>query len=192
MLCNVGKLTDFAKSLVRKLNFISSDSTRINSCFYKTLFFNAIIKVQGLRCNMAQRAVNHEEDEEMTKKSGISGLPAYWQDHKRQPPMDWDRWRDLFFMSLMGKYSIQVQEILREVGQGEHARPRNTALMGGNEFDIAEKKVISLLYLSIGGAGRKTLTDKYPNIVIISVTLEELLNNCQATFQKKRNRCLDW
>ena len=102
---------------------------------------------------MTQQAVNYEEDEEMTKKSGISGLPVYWQDPKRQPPMDWDRRRDLFFMSLMGKYSIQIQEILRVVGQGENARPRNTALMGGLEYDIAEKKVISLLYLSIGGAG---------------------------------------
>ena len=140
---------------------------------------------------MAQRAVNHEDEEEMTKKSGISGLPVYWQDHKRQPQMEWDRWRDLFFMSLMGKYSIQIQEILRVVGTGQNARPRNTALMGGLEYDIAEKKVISLLYLSIGGAGRKTLTDKYPEMDIVEVTLERLLNNCQATFQKQRNRCLD-
>ena len=89
---------------------------------------------------MAQRAVNHEDEEEMTKKSGISGLPAYWQDHKRQPQMEWDRWRDLLFMSLMGKYSIQIQEILRHVGTREGARQRNNALMGGLEHDIAEKR----------------------------------------------------
>ena len=94
-------------------------------------------------------------------------------------------------MSLMGKHSIQVQEILREVGQGANARERNTALMGGNEVDIAEKKVISLLYLSIGGAGRKTLTDKYPQMEIVDVTLRRLLDRCQETFQTQRNRCLD-
>ena len=79
---------------------------------------------------MAHRAVTHEEEEEMSKKSGISGLSIYWQDSKRQPPMEWDRWKDLFCMALMGKHSIQVQEILRTVGTEENARQRNTALMG--------------------------------------------------------------
>ena len=103
--------------------------------------------------------------------------------------MEYDRWRDLFEMSLIGKYSIQVEEILREINQGDN--PRRNEMMGGMEHGIAEKKVISLLYLSIGGAGRKTLTDKYPDMNIRTVTLGELMANCAAAFQKKRNRCLD-
>ena len=71
---------------------------------------------------MALRAVAHEEEEEVSKKSGMSGLSIYWQDAKRQPPMEWDRWRDLFFMAIMGKYSIKIQEIIREIQEGEDPR----------------------------------------------------------------------
>ena len=93
-------------------------------------------------------------------------------------------------MANMGKYSIQIQEILREVPEGEEPR-RNEGLLGGLTFQIAEHKVISLLYLSLGEAARKTLTDRYPEMEITDVTLRTLLQRCQQTFQTERNRCLD-
>ena len=100
---------------------------------------------------MALRAVAHEEEEEVSKKSGISGLSTYWQDAKRQPPMDWDRWKDLFYMAVMGKHSIQIREIIRVIPADQNQN-RNQALMGGHTVAIAEQKVISILYLSLGGA----------------------------------------
>ena len=102
---------------------------------------------------MALRATTKDEEEEDNKKSGISGLQVYWQDQRKQPQMEYERWQDLFEMSLIGKYSIQVEEILRPIREGDAKRQKE--LMRNMDQAIAEKKVISLLFLSIGGAGRK-------------------------------------
>ena len=85
---------------------------------------------------MALRATKDGEEEDDNKKSGISGLQAYWQDANKKPQMEYQRWQDLFEMSLMGKHSIEVDEITREVGQV----PRRKELMGNMEKETAEKK----------------------------------------------------
>ena len=155
----------------------------------KSLLKSSLIKLPtDHRHNMALRATTKDgEEEDDNKKSGISGLQAYWQDANKKPQMEYQRWQDLFEMSLMGKHSIEVEEIIREEG----GNPRKKELMGNMEKAIAEKKVISLLFLSIGGAGRKTLIDKYPAMNIKTMELKVLMKNCVNTFQKKRNRCMD-
>merc|ERR1712122_132998 len=90
----------------------------------------------------------------------------------------------------MGKHSIQVQEIIRVIPENAQNQQRNAALLGNLTHVIAEQKVISLLYLSLGGAARKTLTDRYPAMEITTVELRTLLERCQETFQIERNRCL--
>ena len=111
---------------------------------------------------MALRSSKDAEEQEDNKKSGISGLQAFWQDANKKPQMEYQRWQDLFEMSLMGKHSIEVDEITRVEGTVQ----RRKELMGNMEKEAAEKKAISLLFLSIGGAGRKTLVDKYPTMQI--------------------------
>ena len=110
---------------------------------------------------MALRA--HKEDDR--KKSGLSGVEFYWQDASKKPRMEYRRWQELFQMAVMGKYDIDVNEIIRE--------------------KVAEKRIISLLLVSMGQAGRKALRDKYPKSTTKSVDLKNLMKKCEETFQKK-------
>ena len=50
--------------------------------------------------------------------------------------------------------------------------------MGNMKKEAAEKRVISLLFLSIGGAGRKTLVDKDLAMNIKTMALKVLMENC--------------
>ena len=45
--------------------------------------------------------------------------------------------------------------------------------------------------MSLGTAGRKNLTDKYPNMIVATASLNEIKTNCEDTFQRPRNRTLD-
>ena len=97
---------------------------------------------------MALRA----DKEDDRKKSGLSGLQLYWQDASKKPRMAYRRWQESFQMAVMGKYGIEVNEIIRE----EEETQRRKELMGNMEKEVAEKRTTSLLLLSIGQAGRKT------------------------------------
>ena len=55
----------------------------------------------------------------------------------------------------------------------------------------AERKVVSILFLSLGSAGRKNLTDRHQYMVISTATLAEMRENCDQTFIKKRNSTLE-
>ena len=137
---------------------------------------------------MALRSSRTEDEEDSSKKPGISGLPAYWHNANKIPEIEYERWEYLYEMSLMGKYSIEVKEITRAE---DTANPRNEKLMGNMDRASASKKAISLLFLSIGAAGRKTLMDKYPDGDLRDEELQEVLKRCKDTFQKPRNRCMD-
>ena len=82
----------------------------------------------------------------------------------------------------MGKHSIEVDEITRDEGDV----PRRKELMGNMEKGTAEKKAISLLFLSIGGAGRNTLIDKYPAMNIKTMELKVLMENCVKISNEKK------
>ena len=72
--------------------------------------------------------------------------------------------------------------------------------MGGAEEPIAGKKAVSFLYIALGEAARTTLLDRKPNMDIKTVNAaqrmqgsspEDLLNECNEAFQKKRTRLMD-
>ena len=117
---------------------------------------------------MALRANEHEDNS--SKNAPIPGLSYFWQETEKQPEGDWAQWIELFQLAVLARHSISVEDITREEEQNN---PRNAALMGGMTRHMAQKKVVRLLYLSVGKVGRKMLMDKYPNINIFNVELEE-------------------
>ena len=137
---------------------------------------------------MALRSSRIDDEEDSNKKPGISGLPVFWQNANKLPEVDYERWQMFFEMSLMGKYSIEVQEITRP---DDPDNARNEKMMGSMDKASATKKAISLLFMSIGSAGRKTLLDKYPGEDLRTKELRDVLDMCKETFEKPRNRCLD-
>ena len=118
--------------------------------------------------------------------SHISGLPLYWNEHSLQPVLEWDRWLELFKVACMAKHSISVEELTRTSGGA-----RDKALMGNMEEIPAQRKVVSVLYLALGQAARKTLTDKYPTATIATISLANLLTHCKDSFDRPRNQTLD-
>ena len=63
--------------------------------------------------------------------------------------------------------------------------------MGDLDEVPATRKAISVLYLSLGSAGRKTIADKFPTTNIATITLQDLLKNCKDCFKKPKNETLD-
>ena len=57
--------------------------------------------------------------------------------------------------------------------------------------DPANKKVVSVLYLSLGEAARKLFKDKYPHMTLWNLKVRELIQLATDCFQIKRNRNLD-
>ena len=102
--------------------------------------------------------------------------------------MDWDKWLDLFQVAIMAKYSISITELTRAVTeQTSRVRP----LMGDLDEDPANKKTISVMYLSLGEAARKQFMDKYPNTALWELKARELIHLCNECFRKK-NEIVLW
>ena len=97
----------------------------------------------------------------------------------------WEKWWDVFVVAVNAKHSISVHELLRAPTKNN---PRQAALINNMNEQAAERKVVSLLFLSLGSAGQKNLTDRYPYMVISTATLTEIRENCEQTFRKQRNR----
>ena len=68
--------------------------------------------------------------------------------------------------------------------------PRNVALLNNLNEQAAERKTISVVFLSLGTADRKSVTDKVSEMKVATVTLQELRTNCDKEFCKPRNRTL--
>ena len=109
-------------------------------------------------------------------------------DGTTNPPMDWNKWFDLLQVAKMAKYSISNSELTRETTQ---QTLRDRPLLEDLDEDHANKKVISILYLSLGDAARKQFMDKYPHKALWDLKALELINLCVECFRKKRNRTLD-
>ena len=134
---------------------------------------------------MALRADNNSAG---ARPSALPGLPTFWEQSEQPPVMEWEKWWDLFCVAVMAKYSVEVPELLR---RATTTNPRNEALLGGMAAATAERKVVSVLFLSMGTTARKNLVDRYPEMVVSEIQLTTLLTNCVATFAKPRNRTLD-
>ena len=115
----------------------------------------------------------------------IAGLPTYWTDASKTPTLEWEKWIDLFEVALMAKNNISVSELTKTTGAKEKS------LMGDLDGIPATKKAISVLYLALGAAGRKTIADKFPTTNIATVNLTDLLKNCKECFEKPKNETLD-
>ena len=85
----------------------------------------------------------------------------------------------------MAKSNISVAELIKTTGTKEKS------LMGDLEEATAMKKVNSVLYLALGMAARKTISDKFPTTNIATTTLVELLQKCKDCFEKPKNERLD-
>ena len=56
---------------------------------------------------------------------------------------------------------------------------------------VVEIKCVSVLYLSLRYAARKTFMDKYPAAKIAEISSQDLMANCNETFDVKRIGTLD-
>ena len=103
---------------------------------------------------MALRA----EDE--NSNSPLPGLNYFWQDAEKPPGYEWEQWIQLFVVATLARHSISVSEVLREADQ---QNPRAAALMGNLEEIPAKRKIVSLLYISIGKKRKKNVNGQIPN-----------------------------
>ena len=132
--------------------------------------------------NMALRA-----DEE-NSNSPFPGVTYFWQEADKSPSNDWEHWMQLFEVAVLARHSISITELLRNADQ---QNPRQATLMGNMEETPAKRKVISLFYIAIGKTGRKMLMDKFPQINIFLIELQDIIQHCLECFQIRRNRTLD-
>ena len=87
---------------------------------------------------------------------------------------------------MMAKPSFSIFQLTRNEG-----RKRVLGLMSHLFGKTASKKVISILFFSIGKAARNTLLDKFSATQIATITFPTTLNQCGRTIVVKRNRTLD-
>ena len=109
--------------------------------------------------------------------SALAGLPSYWVVAECLAKTEWEKWWDLFVMAVYAKYSISIQELTKTVTEQQ---PRQAALINNLNEQATERKTISVLFLSLGSAGRKNLTDKFPYMVVAASTLREMQEKCDG------------
>ena len=88
----------------------------------------------------------------------------------------------------MAKFSISVEELTREDTLNN---PRRQALMGGVDPETAERKAVSIMYLALGDAARKTLLDRNPSLNAKTISLKQMMKEGESAFKVKRNRTMD-
>ena len=137
---------------------------------------------------MALRNTDPEDGKQKDGSAAIAGLAPYWNDPQRKPNIEWKKWCELYAVAMTAKYSISIAEVLRTV---TNETDRNKALLNNLDKPVAERKCVSVIFLSLGTAARKTISDKYPTAKIAEITLEDLIKNFKDTFDTKRNRTLD-
>ena len=134
---------------------------------------------------MELRHNNNEEEKRKEAGTAVAGLSPYWNDPHSKPSIDWKKMSDLFSLAMTAKHSISTAEVLRQV---TNETDRNKALLNNLDHAVAERKCVSVLYLSLGTATRETFMD---NAKRAEISLKDLLNNCKDTFDTKRNLSLD-
>ena len=120
--------------------------------------------------------------------SPLPGLSYFWQEAEKPPGYDRQQWVQLFEVAVLARHSISMIELLRKA---DEQNPRIAAMMGNLEQMPAKKKLVNLLYISIGKTGRKMLKDKFTNINILLIELRITAQNYTESFQTRTNRILD-
>ena len=116
------------------------------------------------------------------------GLSLFWHEASNSPSVEWEKWIDLFAVAMMAKYSISMNELTRTA---DEANPKVKAFLGDMPEAAANKKAVSMMFLSLGEAGRKMFQDKYPEKTIWSSQAIEMLQSCEDCFRIERNRTLE-
>ena len=70
-------------------------------------------------------------------------------------------------------------------------QPRVAALINNTNEQAAERKMVIVLFLSFGTAGRKSLTNHYPHMRVATISIREMNENCEQALVKPRNRTLE-
>ena len=99
--------------------------------------------------------------------------------------MEWEKWWDLFGVALMAKYSSSVAKLNRIP---TNDNPRNQALLGGMQDKQAERKVVGVLFLSLGPAARKNLIDRFAELTVATVQLPNLTNQFKGDIREATNQ----
>ena len=118
----------------------------------------------------------------------LPGLPLFWSDSTRSPLMEWEQWFDLFAVAVMAKYSISIEELKRTTDANS---PMIKALIGYLAEEVAEKKVVTWLFLSVGEPARKMFKDKHPDLSVWTLGVRDMIQRCKKCFHVARNRTLD-
>ena len=92
----------------------------------------------------------------------------------------------------MGKMDGVIRS--RTHGQKQHlgSRTYNTtgnkdkSLKGDMEEATAMKKANSVLYMALGMAARKTISDKFPTVNIARITLEDLIKHVKTVLKNQK------
>ena len=109
--------------------------------------------------------------------SSLPGLSYFWQDAEKTPTTERANWARLFEMAVLARHSLSISEVLKNPTEQDPSIP---ALLGNLTVATVAKKVVSLLYLSIGKTGRKMLTDKFPHtntfVIDLAIILEDVQN----------------
>ena len=92
---------------------------------------------------------------------------------------------ELLEVALSAKSNISVAELTKTTGN------KDKSLTGDMEEATAMKKANSVLYLALGMAARKTISDKFPTVNIARISLEDLIKTCKDCFEKPKNETLD-
>ena len=118
--------------------------------------------------------------------SALAALSLFWSDPQEPPLLEREKRIELFTPARITKPSISLAKMTRT--EGGHWIP---ALMGVSAEEAANKRVISILFLSIRQTARKTSLDKFPIPQIATITLPELFERYGQAFVVKWNRTLD-
>ena len=102
--------------------------------------------------------------------------------------MNCDNWLDLFQVAEMAKFSISTTELIRDVTD---QTPKVCVRLGKMEEDTANKKVVSVMFLSLGEAARKLFKDKYHHTTLWNWKAKKLIHLATDSYQVKRNCTLD-
>ena len=92
-----------------------------------------------------------------------------------------------FTVAVNANYSLSLNELLRITTE---QAPRNLAVINNLNKQAAERKLISILFLSLGTAGGKSETDNFPDMRVANGVLHEHRTNCDEAFSKPRKRTL--
>ena len=85
----------------------------------------------------------------------------------------------------MSKNNFSITELTKTT------EVKEKSLMDDIEEPTATKKAISVLFLVLGMAARKTIANMFPNTNIARISLTDLLKNCKDCFEKPKNETLD-